>query len=64
MSSHDPKDDARGQFAPSQADRKNTGLSSATPRDVTHHDDATLDKAAKKPSPDPGFDERKPARNQ
>ena len=52
------KQDARGQFAKSQADRKNNGLASATPRDVTGRDDATLEQADKKPSPNPGFDIR------
>jgi hypothetical protein len=60
---HDPKNDARGQFGPSQADRKNDGQASATPRAVTGRDDATLENADRKPSPDPGFDETKPTRN-
>lgn len=60
---HKPKGDARGQFAPSQADRRNDGLASATPRDVTGRDDATLERSEEKPSPKPGFDETKPARN-
>ena len=50
--------DARGQFAPSQADRRSDGVASATPRTVTGEDDATLHDAKKKPSPDPGFDIR------
>jgi len=58
MANADPKDDARGQFAKSQADRKNNGLASATPRDVTGRDDATLEHADRKPSPNPGFDIR------
>ena len=58
MPSPDSKQDARGQFGESQADRKNNGLSSATPRDVTGRDDATLEGADRKPSPDPGFDIR------
>lgn len=58
MPQADPKQDARGQFAASQADRKNDGLVSATPRAVTGRDDATLEKADRKPSPDPGFDIR------
>jgi len=52
------KQDARGQFAKSQADRNNDGLASATPRAVTGRDDATLENADRKPSPDPGFDIR------
>jgi hypothetical protein len=58
MANPSPKQDARGQFAKSQADRKNDGLASATPRDVTGRDDATLDNADRKPSPDPSFDIR------
>jgi hypothetical protein len=58
MAHPNPKQDARGQFAKSQADRKNNGLASATPRDVTHRDDATLEHADRKPSPNPGFDIR------
>ena len=50
--------DANGQFAKSQGDRKNNGLASATPRAVTGSDDATLENADKKPSPNPGFDVR------
>jgi hypothetical protein len=50
--------DAEGQFAPSQADRKNDGLASATPRSVTGNDDATIENQDKKPSPNPGFDIR------
>lgn len=50
--------DAKGQFAPSQADRCNNGLSSATPRAVTGKDDATLENSDRKPSPDPDFDIR------
>ena len=58
MASPDPKQDAQGQFGKSQGDRKNNGLASATPRDVTGRDDATLEDADRKPSPDPGFDIR------
>lgn len=50
--------DAAGQYAKSQGDRKNNGLASATPRAVTGKDDATLENADKKPSPNPGFDIR------
>lgn len=48
-----PKDDARGQFAPSQADRKATGVASAKPTVVTGSEDATAHKyppGTKKPS--------------
>lgn len=58
MTSPDTQQDARGQFGKSQADRKNNGLASATPRAVTGRDDATLENADRKPSPDPGFDIR------
>ena len=50
--------DARGQFAKSRADRKNDGLSSATPRTATGKEDATVENADQKPSPNPGFDVR------
>lgn len=35
------EDDAKGQFAPSQADRKATGVHSAKPTVVTGSEDAT-----------------------
>lgn len=54
----DIEKDAKGQFAKSQGDRKNNGLASATPQVVTSRDDATLENADKKPSPNPGFDVR------
>jgi hypothetical protein len=49
--------DAEGQFAPSQGDRKNNGLASATPRAVTGKDDATLENASRKTRPKAGFDD-------
>jgi hypothetical protein len=49
--------DAKGQFAPSQGDRNNNGLASATPRAVTGKDDATLENASRKTRPKAGFDE-------
>lgn len=58
MANPNPKQDARGQFAKSKADPENDGLASATPRAVTGHDDATLENADRKPSPNPGFDIR------
>jgi len=58
MATPNPRQDARGQFAKSQADGRNDGLASATPRAVTGHDDATLEDADRKPSPNPGFDIR------
>jgi hypothetical protein len=38
------EDDAKGQFAPSQADRKATGVHSAKPTVVTGSEDATVHK--------------------
>lgn len=58
MANSNPREDARGQFAKSRADGRNDGQASATPRDVTGHDDATLEDADRKPSPNPGFDIR------
>lgn len=37
-----PKHDAKGQFAPSQADRKADGVHSAKPTVITGSDDATV----------------------
>ncbi len=37
-----PKDDAKGQYAPSQADRKADGVHSAKPTVVTGSEDATV----------------------
>ena len=37
-----PEDDAKGQYAPSQADRKATGVHSAKPTVVTGSEDATV----------------------
>jgi hypothetical protein len=37
-----PEDDARGQYAPSQADRKASGVASAKPTVITNSDDATV----------------------
>ena len=56
MSENDIWKDALGQYAPSQTDGNNNGLSSAKPRVVTGNDDATLGNAESKPSPKPGFD--------
>lgn len=58
MRNSHPALDAKGQYAPSQADGKNDGLASATPRAVTGKDDATIEDQHKKPSPNPGFDIR------
>jgi hypothetical protein len=45
------EDDAKGQFAPSQADRKATGVHSAKPTVITGSEDATVHKTppGKKP---------------
>ena len=56
-----PEDDARGQFAPSQADRKADGVASAKPTVVTGSQDATVHKyppGTKKPPKDwdPNYD--------
>lgn len=37
-----PQDDAKGQYAPSQADRKATGVYSAKPTVVTGSEDANV----------------------
>ncbi|WP_416064234.1 hypothetical protein ACK9YZ_14085 [Rhizobium sp. ZK1] len=43
MSSKDKiRKDAGGQFARSDEGRRNDGVSSAKPRDITHSDDATI----------------------
>ncbi|GGG13421.1 hypothetical protein GCM10010924_48210 [Rhizobium wenxiniae] len=49
-----PKDDAKGQYAPSQADRKATGVHSAKPTVITGSEDATVhrDPPGKKPEKD------------
>jgi len=63
MSKTDVENDAQGQFAKSEGDRKSDGVASAVPRAVTGKDDATLDKASKKKSPDPDFDIRTQTNN-
>jgi hypothetical protein len=40
----DPKIDAKGQFAKSQADRKSDGVISAKPTVITGSEDATVNK--------------------
>jgi hypothetical protein len=52
------ENDARGQYAKSQADPKSDGVVNAIPTNVVHEEDATLFKSGKKPSPNPGFDIR------
>jgi hypothetical protein len=39
-----PQDDAKGQYAPSQADRRATGVHSAKPTVVTGSEDATINR--------------------
>lgn len=39
-----PENDAKGQYAPSQADRKATGVHSAKPTVVTGSEDATVNR--------------------
>jgi hypothetical protein len=41
----DPEDDAKGQYAPSQGDRKASGVHSAKPTVVTGSEDATVHRA-------------------
>lgn len=55
--------DAKGQFAPSQAEPRSDGLASAVPTAVTGSDDATLDKSGSKTRPKPGFDVRTQTNN-
>lgn len=47
------ENDAKGQFAESQADGTNNGVASAKPRVITHSDDATVN------NPPPGEKRRK-----
>jgi hypothetical protein len=49
-----PEDDAKGQYAPSQADPKASGVASAKPTVITHSEDATVnrDPPGKKPKKD------------
>lgn len=55
-----PKDDAKGQYAPSQADSKASGVASAKPTVITGSEDATVhrDPPGKKPKKDfdPNYD--------
>ncbi|KQQ46026.1 hypothetical protein ASF69_07450 [Rhizobium sp. Leaf311] len=48
MNNNDPKSavegDAKGQYAPSQADPKASGVASAKPTAVTHSEDATVNR--------------------
>lgn len=39
-----PEDDAKGQYAPSQADRKASGVHSAKPTVITGSEDATVNR--------------------
>ncbi len=51
-----PEDDAKGQYAPSQADRKATGVHSAKPTVVTGSEDATVHRDAPGKKSDKDFD--------
>ncbi|WP_312407989.1 hypothetical protein [Rhizobium sp.] len=57
-----PEDDAKGQYAPSQADRKADGVHSAKPTVITGSEDATVNNTPpgqKKPKDfDLNYDER------
>ena len=59
--------DARGQFAPSQADRQADGVASAKPTVVTGSEDATAHRnppgRKRGKDWDAGFDERQPDRS-
>ncbi len=44
-----PKDDAKGQYAPSQADPKADGVHSAKPTVITGSEDATVHNKLPKP---------------
>ena len=57
------ENDANGQFAPSQADRRSDGVASATPRDVTGEEDATVENASEKTRPKARYDERAQTNN-
>jgi hypothetical protein len=51
-----PEDDAKGQYAPSQADRKATGVHSAKPTVVTGSEDATVHRDAPGKKSEKDFD--------
>ena len=57
------ENDAKGQFAPSQADRRSDGVASATPRNVTGEEDATVENASEKTRPKARFNERSQTNN-
>jgi hypothetical protein len=68
-SKHQVEADAKGHFAPSQADPKADGVASAKPTVVTGSEDATANKwrpDQKKPPHDweLGFDESEPRKDQ
>lgn len=51
-----PEDDAKGQYAPSQADRKASGVHSAKPTVVTGSEDATVNRTPPGKKPEKDFD--------
>jgi hypothetical protein len=57
------KDDAKGQFGKSQADRKADGVASAKPTVVTGSEDATPPGKKKEKDWDVGFDDQAPDRS-
>lgn len=61
----DPEKDAKGQYAPSQANRKSSGVDSAKPTVITGSEDATVNRTppGRKPTKkewDVNFDETAP----
>ncbi|WJH38474.1 hypothetical protein N7E02_07600 (plasmid) [Aliirhizobium terrae] len=51
-----PQDDAKGQYAPSQADRHATGVHSAKPMVVTGSEDATINRSPPSTTDEKDFD--------
>lgn len=51
-----PKDDAKGQYAPSQADRNASGVHSAKPTVITGSEDATVHRDPPGSKPQKDFD--------
>lgn len=49
------ENDAKGQFAKSQANRKNTGVASAKPTVITHSEDVTGDRFSARRKPKKGW---------
>lgn len=51
-----PEDDAKGQYAPSQADGKSDGVASAKPTVITGSEDATVNRTPPGQKPVKDFD--------